>query len=223
MKKLIYSIVLLISSSTGLAPVSHATEAEAVTQPEQTAVLFVYAQSSDKNPVLLKSVSQAFQQDQWEVVMYPLTTEQMQSNYRYLAFDQKIKSLVDAGYQRIIVMGYDDANKLVTYYLAGIPSRRIKAFVGINMTGHRTAGNNVASDNASSLLNIHIPVLDIFGSQSHPLVLASTERRAFAMTLHRTGCDCAKSRQVVIENADAMFQGYENHLTMQIANWLKSI
>lgn len=219
MKKIIFYLVLLMCSSLG-----QATQVDASPRPEQTAVLFVYSESSKhNNPALFKSFNQQFQRNRWEVVMYPVSRIQMQSNFRYLALDRKIQSLADEGFERIMIIGYDDTNKLITYYLSGIPSKKIKAFVGINMTGHHPAGEDIASDNASSLLNIKIPVLDIFGSHSHPAVLTSIDRRAFAMALHRTDCDCQNSRQVVIKDANATFQGYETQLTMRITHWLDSI
>ncbi len=219
MKKIIFYLVLLMCSSHG-----YATKVDTNARPEQTAVLIVHCESSkSNNPALFKSFKQQFQRNRWEVFLYPVSRIQMQSDYRYLVLDRKIQSLAEQGFNRIMIIGYDDTNKLIAYYLSGIPSKRIKAFVGINMTGQKTAKEDIVSDNASLLLKIKIPVLDIFGSHSHPAVLTSTDRRAFAMTLHRSDCDCQKSRQTVIKNANATFHGHEMQLTTRITNWLDSI
>jgi len=219
MKKIIFYLVLMICS-----PLGYAIEVNTSAYQKQTAVLFAHSESSKhNNPTLFNTLNQQLQHNQWKVVLYPVSSIQMQSDFRYLALDRKIQSLVDDGFNRIMIIGYDDTNKLIAYYLSGIPSKKIKAFVGINMTGQFTARKDIASDNASSLLNIKIPVLDIFGSHSHPSVLTSIDRRAFAMTLHRSNYDCQKSRQAVIEDANATFHGHEFQLAMRITSWLNSI
>jgi alpha/beta superfamily hydrolase len=71
-------------------------------------------------------------------------------------------------------------------------------------------------DTVNALLQISIPVLDVYGSKSNAYILESVDRRAYVV--YHNGNDI--SRQVKISGADHFFQGYEGKLLNEISKWL---
>ena len=71
-------------------------------------------------------------------------------------------------------------------------------------------------DNVAALLQLKIPVLDVYGSKTHPDILATVDRRAYAV--YQTGNH--HSRQIEINDANHFFQGHEEELLQAIASWM---
>lgn len=122
------------------------------------------------------------------------------------------------GLSNIVLIGHSLGSNMATDYLAKHHDPRIKAFVGIDMTGRRQPAKYLPLDNVTGLLQIRIPVLDIYGSQTSPAVLDSADRRAFAIAVPQNAL--YRSRQIRINGANHIFQRHEEEFLQTISNWM---
>lgn len=122
------------------------------------------------------------------------------------------------GLNNIVLIGHSLGTNMGTNYLAKHQDPRIKAFVGIGMMAKPQPTKYLPLDNVAAILQMKVPVLDIYGSQTYPVVLESVDRRAFAIAVHRTGN--YHSRQIKINGANHFFQGHEDELLQAIATWM---
>jgi pimeloyl-ACP methyl ester carboxylesterase len=117
-------------------------------------------------------------------------------------------------------MGHSLGNNMATDFLVHNRDKRVQAFVGVSMEAVRQPKKFEVLDNVVALLQVKVPVLDIYGSEAIEPVTKSVDRRAYV--IYQALDD--KSRQVEIEGANHFFEGYENQLLLAITNWLdKSI
>jgi len=91
---------------------------------------------------------------------------------------------------------------------------------GIGMAGNRQTAKYLPLDNVAGLLQMKVPVLDIYGSQTNPIVLESVDRRAFAIAVTAYQPGNRYSRQIRINGANQFFQGHEHELLQVITNWM---
>ena len=120
--------------------------------------------------------------------------------------------------KNIVLIGHSLGTNMATDYLAKHPDPRIKAFVGIGMTGNQQPHAYRVLDNVVALLQVKIPVLDIYGSKTIQPILDSVDRRAYVV--YHTGNDY--SRQIKLEGANHFFQGYEDILISTITTWMEA-
>jgi len=125
--------------------------------------------------------------------------------------------LSDRGLNNVVLIGHSLGTNMATHYLATHPDPRIKAFVGIGMSGSRQPAEYQVLDNVGSLLQMKVPVLDIYGSETIQPVLASVNRRAYVV--YHTGHN--HSSQIELKGADHFFQGYENELIGAVTTWME--
>ncbi len=120
--------------------------------------------------------------------------------------------------KNIVLIGHSLGTNMATDYLAKYHDPRIKAFVGIGMTANPQPDDYRVLDNVIALLQIKVPVLDIYGSQTIQPILDSVDRRAYVV--YHTGNDY--SRQIKLEGANHFFQGYEDILINTITTWMEA-
>jgi predicted alpha/beta-hydrolase family hydrolase len=116
----------------------------------------------------------------------------------------------------IILVGHSLGASMASYFLAEHRDSGIQGFVGIGMNGKPRSDDYMVLDTVNALLQISIPVLDVYGSKSNAYILESVDRRAYVV--YHNGNDI--SRQVKISGADHFFQGYEGKLLNEISKWL---
>jgi len=120
------------------------------------------------------------------------------------------------GINNIVLIGHDLGANMATDYLAKHHDPRIKAFVGIGMMGKPRAIGYMVLDNVVALFQMQVPVLDIYGSKTDPIVLESVDRRAYVI-YHS---ELRHSAQLQINNANHSFQKHEDELLQAITNWI---
>lgn len=126
--------------------------------------------------------------------------------------------LVEQGYDNIFLAGHSLGAAMASDYLARNRDERINAYIGIGMKGiARTDYPQL--DNVFSLLQVRQPVLDIYGSQSNNDVLASVDRRIFAIKTR----GIEPSKQVKIQGSDHYFETFEGKLLNVVDAYMASI
>lgn len=146
------------------------------------------------------------------------------SNEAYVPLFKEVPARIEAGLNflsqqgvsNVILLGYSLGSNMATDYLARYRDPRVKGFVGIGMVGNPQPAEYQVLDNVAALLQVKVPVLDVYGSQTVTEILQSVDRRAFAV--YQTGND--HSRQIEISGANHFFQGYEDELLQSIASWI---
>ena len=131
--------------------------------------------------------------------------------------------LSNKGISNIVLIGHNLGANMATHYLVKNHDPRIKAFVGIGMKGKLQPAKYAPLDNVASILQMQIPVLDIYGSKSNPAILASVDRRAFAIASYQSSISTRRSRIIKINDANHFFQGYEDELLKVIKTWISKI
>lgn len=127
-----------------------------------------------------------------------------------------LEFLNQQGLHHVVLIGHSLGSNMATDYLAKHHDPSIKAFVGIDMMGKPQPNDYLLLDNVAALLRLKVPMLDVYGSKTYPVILESVDRRAFAV--HLTGN--THSRQIKINDANHFFQGHENELLQAISQWL---
>ena len=129
--------------------------------------------------------------------------------------DAAISFLRDKGIKDIVLIGHSQGSTMGAYYLSK-HSTGIRAFVAIGMPG---ASSKDKMNNLLSLKTIHIPVLDLYGSEDLENVLSSDKDRI----------DTAKAAgnkhytQKKIAGANHFFDGKNNELLETVADWLDNL
>lgn len=131
--------------------------------------------------------------------------------------------LSNKGISNIVLIGHSLGANMATYYLVKYHDPRIKAFIGISMKGKLQPAKYAPLDNVASILQMQIPVLDIYGSKSNHAILASVDRRAFAIAAYQSSITTRHSRIIKINDANHLFQGYEDELLNVIKTWISKI
>ena len=117
------------------------------------------------------------------------------------------------GIKNIVIVAHSLGAAMATDYLAnGKPDRAVRAFVGIGMN----QSANPRMDPATSIANIKIPILDIYGSRDLDGVLASAKARRTAAK--KSGHPAFQ--QLKVEGADHFFNGKDDILVKRVRGWL---
>jgi pimeloyl-ACP methyl ester carboxylesterase len=129
--------------------------------------------------------------------------------------DAGIRFLKAKGVQQIVIAGHSMGATMAAHYLAG-GARDVTAFVAVGMGGR---ADEPRMDTVSFLRKIHIPVLDLYGSNDLPQVLKSVEQRAAAA--HAAGNTAY--RQIRVEGADHFFDGKDDTLLTTVSDWFAAL
>jgi pimeloyl-ACP methyl ester carboxylesterase len=126
-----------------------------------------------------------------------------------------IKYLHENGVKQIVLIGHSLGSVMGAYYLSQ-QSEGVEGFVAIGLSGHLGSG---PLDATHSLKSIHIPVLDLYGSEDLKSVLDTTKaRKAAAKTAGNKNYSQEK-----IKGAGHFFDGKDDELVTAVSNWLKKL
>lgn len=123
-----------------------------------------------------------------------------------------VKFLQAQDIQQIVLIGHSLGADMGAYYLARHQGS-VKAFIGVGMAVKTSIQN---ANNAVSLAQISLPVLDLYGSDDLREVLNSSNIRAAAAT--KAGNK--RFTQIQAQGADHFFSGKEDELVKTILTWL---
>jgi len=166
----------------------------------------------------------------WEQVIQPVRVEMTQYSWNTLSiqmpvlandaagaeyfalFDEvaprieaAIKFLKLQGMQDIVLVSHSMGSAMSAYYFSQNPNADISRFVAVGL------------GNASAVGDIHIPMLDLYGSKDLPGVLKTAEaRKAAAKKANNKAY-----KQVVVKGAEHFFDGKNSELIDAINAWLQ--
>ena len=127
--------------------------------------------------------------------------------------DAAIEYLQAQGAKSIVLVAHSQGATMTSYYLANT-DRVVDGFVAIGM-GPGIAGT--AADNLAHLPDVTVPLLDLYGSEDLPEVLASAGQRADASRGNRAYA------QLTVSGADHFFDGEETELLENVQAWLNDL
>jgi pimeloyl-ACP methyl ester carboxylesterase len=126
-----------------------------------------------------------------------------------------IQFLKAQGIKEIVLVGHSLGTVMAAHYLAG-GAPDIKAFVGVNFD---VFSNEPRMDTLAFLRRIHIPVLDLYGSDASPEVVDTAKQRVAAA--HAAGNKAY--RQIRIAGANQYFDDKDTVLLDTVSKWLSSL
>jgi pimeloyl-ACP methyl ester carboxylesterase len=127
--------------------------------------------------------------------------------------DAAIEYLQAQGAKSIVLVAHSQGATMTAYYLAA-GERPVDGFVAIGMGPGLAA---TAADNLAHLPAIAVPILDLYGSEDLPEVVASAGDRASAAG------DNSAYQQVKVDGADHFFEGEEAPLLEAVQAWLDNL
>ncbi len=120
------------------------------------------------------------------------------------------------GVKHIVLAGHSLGAAMGAWYLANHPNAGVETFVGVGMIA---STKKPRLDTPTQLGKIHIPVLDIYGSEDLESVIKSAPARATAA--RRAGNP--DYRQQEVAGADHFFDGLEDELVRDVRGWLRHV
>lgn len=126
-----------------------------------------------------------------------------------------IQFLKAQGIKEIVLIGHSLGTVMAAHYLAG-NAPDINAFVGVNID---VFSNEPRMDATAFLRRIHVPVLDLYGSDTPPVVVDTAKQRVVAA---RAAGNKAY-RQIRIEGANQFFDDKNDVLLDTVSNWLSGL
>jgi hypothetical protein len=106
------------------------------------------------------------------------------------------------GYSQLAVVSHSMGSRMSLAYLAGKPDPAVKSWASLGISVDDYQG-------------VKRPILDLYGANDLPPVLANAEKRKLSLT-------AAASRQVVIPRADHFFSGHEGEMVTTVADFLNT-
>ena len=129
--------------------------------------------------------------------------------------DAAIKQLKDEGINKIVLIGHSQGSAMGTYYLSQ-NKPDILGFVGLGMPDLTSDTRMMPSE---SLTKIKIPVLDLYASDDLKSVLSTSQQRVAAAK--KAGN--THYQQMIIKDTGHFFEGKEDELIQQTADWLNKL
>ncbi|MCB1774821.1 MAG: DUF3530 family protein [Gammaproteobacteria bacterium] len=126
--------------------------------------------------------------------------------------DAAVGHLRQAGFETVVLVAHSQGSTMAVYYLAG-EHAPVEGLVAVGMSGGIPGG---PMDTLAQLPGVGLPVLDLYGSEDLPEVLASAAQRA-----RQGGLTGAAYSQVVVGGADHFFDGEEAELLDTVRQWLQ--
>ncbi len=124
-----------------------------------------------------------------------------------------VKFLQQQGFDNIVLISHSLGTIMSSYYLTHQPAKPVRAFVGISMT---EIDKYSEMSNVAMLKNIHLPVLDVYGSLDEAYVRDYVpQRKQSALTAGNQAY-----RQVEIKDANHFYNGKDDALLKVIEDWL---
>lgn len=127
-----------------------------------------------------------------------------------------IAYLRDTGVKHIVLAAHSCGAHMAMHWVARQGDKDINAYIGIGM-GATDFGQPMIEP--FPLANMHVPVLDVYGSAEYPQVLNMAPERLAAM--HKAGNP--QSRQIVVPGADHYFHERNGELVKVVTEWLDQL
>ena len=124
-----------------------------------------------------------------------------------------VEFLQAQGFDNIVLIAHSLGTVMSSYYLAHEPAKPVRAFIGISMS---EIGNDSRMSNVAMLKNIHLPVLDIYGSLDEGHVRDYVQQRQQSAAAAKN----AAFQQIEIKGANHFYNGKDNALLEMVQNWL---
>ena len=123
--------------------------------------------------------------------------------------DAAVRYLRDKGAEKVVLVGHSQGATMVAYYLSRAHAP-VDGFVAVGMSGGIAGG---PMDTLAQLPQLDLPILDLYGSEDLPEVLASAAQRREATT-------SGDYTQQTVDGADHFFDGEEAQLLEVVNGWL---
>ena len=123
--------------------------------------------------------------------------------------DAALRYLRDKGAAKVVLIGHSQGTTMAAYHLSR-SDRPVDGFVAVGMSAGIAGG---PMDNLAHLPQIDLPMLDLYGSEDLPEVMASAVQR-------RQAAASADYTQRRIDGADHFFDGEEEQLLEAVSDWL---
>ncbi|HOP15226.1 MAG: DUF3530 family protein [Chromatiaceae bacterium] len=125
--------------------------------------------------------------------------------------DAAIAYLRGKGFDKVVLVAHSQGSTMTAFYLSGA-HQPVEGFVAVGMSGGIPGG---PMDTLSQLPGLKLPVLDLYGSEDLPEVVASAADRASQAA--KAGADYTQQR---VAGADHFFDGEETELLDAVNAWL---
>lgn len=125
--------------------------------------------------------------------------------------DAAIKYLKDHGSKSIVLLGHSQGAAMTAYYLS-TSKQDVKGFVAIGMGAF---ADDPRMNSIAALEKIHLPVLDLYGSEDLENIMATVEQRAAAAK--KAGNKNFTQTKIT---GNHFFDGHEDSLVKTVAEWL---
>lgn len=194
---------------------------------KQEAVILLHGMGGHPDwPVVISPLRKFFNLAGWtslSIQLPVLSAETPLSEYGITVREaaRRIKSgveyLHDNGYAIIVVAGYGFGAATAAWYLANDGEDNVCAFAGISM--HARKFLNPQLDLTGSLGKLHIPVLDIYGSNDLKAVTQTADDRRLAIRENGNSF----FTQISIDDTDQYYTHKDRVLFDSIKHWLESL
>ncbi|MCB1802366.1 MAG: DUF3530 family protein, partial [Gammaproteobacteria bacterium] len=125
--------------------------------------------------------------------------------------DAAVTYLREKGFAKVVLVAHSQGSTMTAYHL-GLSHQPVDGFIAIGMSASQDGG---PMDALARLPGITVPMLDLYGSEDLPEVLANADARA-----QRAGGAGKDFSQVRVAGADHFFEGEEDLLLDAVNTWL---
>jgi pimeloyl-ACP methyl ester carboxylesterase len=124
--------------------------------------------------------------------------------------DAALTYLQAQGNQKIVLVAHSLGSLMTSFYLSKKHPDLVKGFVAIGMSG---GAKHAVMDSLQTLKSVKVPVLDLFGSDDLPEVLAHRQTRPQAAASQNY-------QQLEVQGANHFFDGHNEALVNAVSNWV---
>ena len=127
--------------------------------------------------------------------------------------DAAVAYLQAQGNQKIVLVAHSLGSLMTSFYLSEKQPDLVKGFVAIGMSG---GAKHAVMDSLKTLKTFNLPILDLFGSDDLPEVLAHKKTKPQA----------AQSKhfdQIEVEGANHFFDDHNDELVNAVSNWVDKL
>lgn len=125
--------------------------------------------------------------------------------------DAAVAYLRDKGFAKVVLLAHSQGSTMTAYHLS-LPHQPVDGFIAIGMSSGQAGG---PMDALARLSGIKEPMLDLYGSEDLPEVLATAAARA-----QQAGGRDKDFTQKRVDGADHFFEGEEDDLLDAVESWL---
>ena len=127
--------------------------------------------------------------------------------------DAAVAYLQAQGNQKIVLVAHSLGSLMTSFYLSEKQPDLVKGFDAIGMSG---GAKHAVMDSLKTLKTVNLPILDLFGSDDLPEVLAHKKTKPQA----------AQSKhfdQIEVEGANHFFDDHNDELVNAVSNWVDKL